>query len=97
MTPSLLSPGTDHRLVPRDAAGNLAFRAAVLEEAARDAGFRAGLVEACRRDLLFFTNVFVWQFNPKRPGDEFGPFVTWPAQDEYLMWLWRGTRPSGTV
>lgn len=34
----------------------------------------------CRDDIFFFIRVFVWQFNPRRPGREVEPFVDWDFQ-----------------
>lgn len=81
----MLSPETFHEDVPRDPAGNLEKRAAVLGYAPTDARFRRDAVEACRLDILLFTNLFVWTYDPRLPPpDKVGPFVTWDFQDEAL-------------
>lgn len=78
----VLSPGKYHLKVPKDAAANLRFRRHLLTAAATDPRVQAALREACRLDFLFFVNVFVWQYNPRQPGAEVGPFVSWDFQDE---------------
>lgn len=78
----MLSPGTWHKRVPKDLHGNLLFRRWLLGRAQGDVRIQAALREACRLDLLFFINVFVWQYNAQHVGDELGPFVTWPFQDD---------------
>lgn len=80
-----LSPGKDHESVPRDRDANADFRRELYRTPKYD---RAGVIELCRRDILFYTNVFVWQFNPtKVPAERVGPFVTWPCQDDALLKL----------
>lgn len=85
-----LSPARRRLLIPRDPDANLRLRRKLLLAARGDPAVRKGLVEACRLDVVFFTALFVWQYNPKRPGAEVGPFVPWAAQDECLDWLVEG-------
>lgn len=75
-----------HQFVPKDPAANVRFRLKVYEKAASDPVFARGLREMCRQDILFWINLFVWQFNPreKRRG-EVGPFITWGFQDRALL------------
>jgi hypothetical protein len=80
----MLSPGEWYKDVPRDAAGNREFRAAVLRAAAADPGLRAELLHACKHDLLFYVNAFAWTFDPRTP-DKLLPFVTYPFQDDGLL------------
>lgn len=77
----MLSPGNYHKLVPRDPVKNAKMRIAVLKRAKGNASFRRALRVMCRRDILFYINLFVWQFNPTKIGLEGGPFVTWDFQD----------------
>jgi hypothetical protein len=80
----MLSTGEFHKLVPREMLSNLRYREAVLKKAHNNPRVQAQLREACRRDLLFFINTFVWQYNPRQGGDEYGPFNTWDFQDKAL-------------
>ena len=81
----MLSPGKWHLEVPRDAKGNLAFRRLILDRTENDKALRKDLTHACKNDILFYVNVFVSQFNPRRNGKEVGPFITWDFQDEALL------------
>ena len=85
----MLQTGEWYKSVPEEIGANVRFRLALLEECAKDEDFRKGVMEICRRDILFFINVFVWQFNPKKKGDEAhlatAPFITWECQDEVLL------------
>jgi hypothetical protein len=85
-----LSPIERRRLIPSDPAANLRLRRKLLLAARADPNVRRGLVEACRQDVVFFVAVAGWQYNPKRPGNEVGPFIPWPAQVECLDWLVEG-------
>lgn len=67
--------------VPKGEVENLPFRDFILEIAALDEDAQDALRVACREDILFWINVFVWQFNPQHKGREVGPFITWDFQD----------------
>lgn len=71
--------------VPRGVRENLAYRRKVLADCRTSARARAAVREMCRRDCSFFIAVFVWQYNPAKLGDEVGPFVPWPFQDEAVQ------------
>lgn len=73
-----------HEAVPRSPGENLLYRKWLLDRCRQSAAARAAVREVCRRDLLFFTNSFAWQFNPRKKGGEVGPFVTWDFQDALL-------------
>lgn len=87
----MLSPGKYHLQVPRDPVGNRRFRVATLERCKTDKVLRAGLLEMCWQDILFWVNVFGWQFNPKKKKGnlEVGPFITWDFQEDALMLMLR--------
>lgn len=87
----MLSPGEDYKRVPRSPLDNLTFRRHVLTKARNDPKLQAELIEACRTDILFWVNVFVFQYNPDAEGaeDEEGPFVTYEFQDEAFLELLR--------
>lgn len=78
----MLSPGEYHKQVPTDYLKNLRFRSNVLRLCREEPKYRRAAVEACRRDILFYINVFVWQYNPKQLEAEVGPFLTWASQSE---------------
>lgn len=82
-----LSPGAYYLSVPSDPVANLLFRRLVLTEAAQSKRLQAELIEACRRDLLFWVNAFAFQYNPRRLGDQVGPFIPWPYQVEGFRWM----------
>ena len=56
-----------------------------MAEADRDVGYQKALREFCKQDILFYINLFVWQFNPKKKGRQIGPFITWDYQEEALL------------
>lgn len=81
----MYSPGNWYLRVPRRKADNVRFRLYVLKRCREDRRFKKAVIEMCREDILFFVNVFVWQFNPNAIGDfstQCGPFVTAGFQDE---------------
>lgn len=67
-----------------DVLENVRWRKRVRERADGNVEYRNGLVRACGEDLLFYVNFAVWQYNPRKRGEELkvGPFVTWDFQDE---------------
>lgn len=80
----MLSPGEDHKLVPKDHAENAKFRAWFFREGNTHKGI-ADLRTACSQDIFFWINTFVYQYNPNTigPGSlEIGPFITWDFQEE---------------
>lgn len=75
-----------HKLVPKDPVLNVKFRIEVLQRCASDPEFRVGIREMCARDIIFFIDVFGWQFNPKLKGYEAdAPFVCWDFQEAALL------------
>lgn len=78
----MLSPGKYHLGVPKLLVDNLRYRRRVIEVCRRDRSYRAAVKRMCSVDILYWVNTFVWQFNPNKVGDEVGPFITWPFQDE---------------
>lgn len=86
------SPGDFNLRVPRERKRNVRFRLYVLRRCREDTRFRRAVTEMCRQDIVFFINVFVWQFNPNTIGKAstlVGPFVTWDYQDVALRTLLR--------
>ncbi len=67
-------------LIPTAPRQNLTFRRRVLAEAAGSGAFQRGLIERCRLDFAFFVDLFAWQFNPLKNGNEVGPFILWDCQ-----------------
>lgn len=82
----MLSPGKYHEKVPRDLAGNLAYRVRLLKRLQTDRAPRAGIVEMCRRDILFYVLSFVWCHNPKLPPETCDqPFIPWDFQERIIF------------
>ena len=92
----MLSPGRYYPLVPKDIKANVRFRARALRHCQGNRAAQRAMIEACRQDLLLWVNLWVWQVDPKRKGDQGkpGPFVTYPFQDQALLkmlsWVERG-------
>lgn len=81
-----LSLGEWHRRIPREYRVNLKYRVRVLELADKDRSYQRALRLACKEDILFYINLFVWQFNPKKKGGrQIGPFITWDYQEDALL------------
>jgi hypothetical protein len=78
----MLSPGTAHKMVPRDPEPNLRFRAKLL---AAPASLHPELAGQCRNDILFWINIFGYQYDPRRAKGKVGPFCTWPFQDDAAL------------
>lgn len=79
----MLSDGLWHRGVPTQREENLRYRLWLLRQC-RDRNHRKGVLAICRRDIVFWVNSFVYQYNPFKPGQEYGPFITWDFQDDAL-------------
>ena len=81
----------DLKFIP-DPTENLLYRIQVNERARRDPAFAGLQREICKSSILYYTNVFVWTFDPRRIQSGFDaelPFCTFPFQDDYLEWkLW---------
>lgn len=77
-SPSLLDT------VPKDLDANLKYRRALWRLGNEDRVVRRHVIEACSKDLLFFTNAFVWTFDPRRSDYPAIPLVTFEAQDNAL-------------
>lgn len=82
----MISPGTDHKNIPREFFSNLKFRDDLLAYCASDRQAQIGIWNICRQDILFWINAFVWQYNPlKKAGKNVGPFITWDFQERALL------------
>jgi len=82
----MLSPGKWHEQVPKDLTGNLEFRQRLLVACRSDKRAQAAIRHACKNDLIFFIQVFVWQFNQlrKKGGRQIGPWECWEYQEKIL-------------
>lgn len=88
-----LSPANYHTHVPRTLKENLLYRKRLIEwvSKGREDGTlkarRQAVIRMCRDDILFYINVFVWQFNPKGKtfAERAAPFITWDFQEASLM------------
>lgn len=82
----ILSPAKFHLDVPRNLDLNLVKRQSILSLAVGNRSVHAELVDMCRQDVLFYINLFVYQFNPsKRGGAAVEPFITYPFQERALL------------
>lgn len=85
----MMSPGQWYKLVPATLEENVAFRIEVYKKCAEDSEFRAGIMEICRLDIIFWIDVFGWQFNPKKKGKDShlaaAPFVCWDCQVDLML------------
>ena len=71
---------------PKDLKSNLHRRIELLELAEHDLELQADLKEMCRKNVLFFFNIFLFTYDPRRPIIKNIPFITYPYQDETLLW-----------
>lgn len=80
-------------LYPKDPLENKRYRAQVLLRCSQ--GTKAQKDKAasyyyklCKENILFFFNVFLWTYDPRKSGNECHlPFITYPFQDEYILWM----------
>jgi hypothetical protein len=83
-----LSTGTYHKRVPLDPVENLQFRKFVIESCRNNPDYRAAVLEMCRQDILFFVNVFIWEYNPRFTDERsVGPWICWDFQYECFLAL----------
>lgn len=83
----MFSPGKYYLEVPKDRIGNLEFRLGLLESVRRHGRkARDAIRKMCKEDILFYINVFGFQYNPDKVGqpDHIGPFITYDFQDDAL-------------
>jgi hypothetical protein len=73
--------------VPKDFWENLAFRKEILRAAQKDPIIRSDCWKACSDSIQFYTNAFLFTYDPRRDPCTVVPFVTWPFQDEALATL----------
>lgn len=82
----MLSPGEWHKLVPEDLGENLAVRQRINTAARNNPALQRRIRQICKDDILFYINLFVWQFNPKKKGNAaIAPFITWDFQDALFL------------
>lgn len=85
----MLSPGEWYKLVPTELVANVEFRIALLKKCAQDSEFRAGIELICSQDIVFWIDVFGWQFNPMMIGEDAhkarAPFICWDCQVDMLL------------
>lgn len=81
-----LSPGQHHLLVETDLVKNLQQRRAILDLAKDRPAVQRELAAMCREDIVFWWNLFVWQFDPsKRGASAVAPFILFPFQVRALL------------
>lgn len=82
----MLGHGNFHKLIPREREANLRMRLRVLSRCRKSERYRKAVIEACRTDIIFYINLFVWQFSPVKKGkDRVGPFISWDYQEASLL------------
>lgn len=85
----MLSEYEHYKKVPKPLKRNRAYRRYILGLCKGNETNQRYIREACRQDILYYTNTFVWQYNPQHFGGEVGPFITWPIQDmaiKKILW-----------
>lgn len=80
----MLSPGTLYQTAPKDVGRNLLYRDALLARADANKRVRDSIIDACRHDLLWYVNLWVWTYDPRKP-QKLIPFITWPFQDKAFL------------
>jgi hypothetical protein len=83
----MLSPGKHHLEVPKDYEANLDYRKAVLECCLNNPREQHLVRMMAAEDALWYVSTFVVQYNPLTQGDEAGPFITWPCEEEAIKRL----------
>lgn len=71
---------------PKELSDNLIFRSNLLKKAKDNIDLQDALIAECAKDVLFFTNVFVNTYDPRRKELKDVPFITYPFQDEVMLW-----------
>ncbi len=71
---------------PKEFGLNLRRRAEMLAKAADDKMLREAVIEACIRSRLFFFNMMMYTYDPRLPLIKRVPFITYPFQDDTIMW-----------
>ncbi len=75
-------------MYPKTPRENKIFRFEIIEKAEKDLGFRKAILERCEFDPLFFFNVFLWTYDPRKENEgQTGhlPFSTYEYQDEHIL------------
>jgi hypothetical protein len=82
----MLSPGRSHELISRDRHKNLLQRKQIYTAAKDNESLQHVILGRCREEILFWWNLFVWQFDPsKRGADAVAPFILYPFQERALL------------
>lgn len=68
----------------KDHSTNLNQRQNALIQAANSRKNQGIIMDACEQDIIFWTNLFVWTYNP-RLEKAVTPFITYPFQDDLLL------------
>lgn len=82
----MLSPAKHHLKVATDPAANLEQRRGVLALAKDNRSAQRAIRERCREDFLFWSRLFMWQYDPTQTGAwAVGPFTPTPRQEEVVL------------
>ncbi len=76
----------DTFIAPKELKANRRYRAALLATCRGSPKAQAAVIERCAADIVFYTDTFVWQYNPREGhGRKVAPFILWPFQEDALL------------
>jgi len=70
----------------KDLGQNLKDRIELCRDAKDNKFLQQVEIERCRQSVLYFFNMYVWTYDPRRPLIKNIPFITYPFQDETILW-----------
>lgn len=83
--------------IPKRIDENLEWRKKILTRANEDIGFRQEIMAACKQSVLLWINLMAYTYHQKevdsvtheeKPSEVSDwPFITWPIQDNLILWL----------
>lgn len=71
---------------PKDLHENMAFRALLIERAKHNVELQRMLKGMCAQNRLFYFNVFLFTYDPRRGFLRNVPFITYTFQDNAILW-----------
>ena len=71
---------------PKDPIANKAFRLKLIDQAEQDEEMQLLLTRRCSDSFEFFCDSFCWTYDPREP-DPHKPFILWPKQRDFIVWL----------
>ena len=76
----------DTPIYPKTLEDNIPYRAEQIAEGWNTPSSREAFKRMCAHDVLYFFNVFLWTYDPRRPLIKNIPFITYQFQDDTLLW-----------